>query len=368
MLEGSTQAIPRGPGDLRELIAFSLRSLARMQHPSGIFCTELVAGDPVPKGSSLRYTLMSYIGLQNAQRTGYVHGFDLDRIRTAAFAALDASELRPGDFGLYLWADALTGGDRGAELMRRLARALAAGGDLNRREGMEIAWIVKGLALQVAVGAGEPARRALGETLDRALARQDAGSGLFAHTQTGPRRRFPNFATQIYHVLALATVAKLELDRRARDAARRAGERLLEAQLSDGGWPWLYDSGTGRVVERYEIYAVHQDAMAPMGLLELAEATGERAHARAAGHGLEWIYGANELGRSMFDPAEDLLYRSIRRTRPRDRLALYRNTAAAVVGRSLDAQGSHVELNRTDRPYHLGWVLEAWCGRESALA
>ena len=25
------------------------------------------------------------------------------------------------------------------------------------------------------------------------------------------------------------------------------------------------------------------------------------------------------------------------------------------------------ELNPTDRPYHFGWVLEAWCGREDVL-
>jgi len=25
------------------------------------------------------------------------------------------------------------------------------------------------------------------------------------------------------------------------------------------------------------------------------------------------------------------------------------------------------EINPTDRPYHFGWVLEAWCGREDAV-
>jgi hypothetical protein len=27
-----------------------------------------------------------------------------------------------------------------------------------------------------------------------------------------------------------------------------------------------------------------------------------------------------------------------------------------------------LEVNRTDRPYHLGWVLEAWIGKEDTAA
>jgi hypothetical protein len=118
------------------------------------------------------------------------------------------------------------------------------------------------------------------------------------------------------------------------------------------------------------VYTVHQDAMAPMGLLQLAEATGERSHLDAAGRGLAWIYGSNALGRPMLDAGEQILCRSIRRRRPWSRVYLYGNTATATMtgaGRALGGART-VELNRTDRPYHLGWVLEAWCGREDALA
>jgi hypothetical protein len=358
---------------IRGLIGFSLRSLRRMQLDNGLFCEEVVAGEPGPRGLNLRYSLMTFLGLVNAEAGGHSHGFDLGGIHAELLARLDAPQLRPGDFGLHLWADAFAAHDRHPALLERLRASLAADGGLARREGMEVAWIVQGLAHQVAEGANGAARDDLGLAVDHLLARQHPRSGLFRHVGDGsPRRRFPNFATQIYAVLALATVTKLGVigGERPATAARRAADRLLSLQLDDGGWPWLYDADSGRVVERYEVYTVHQDAMAPMALLQLAEATGERGYADAALHGLRWIYGRNELGSSMVDPEAEILYRSIRRQRPWDRLMLYANTAASTLtgaGRVATATGP-LELNRTDRPYHLGWVLEAWCGREDVQA
>jgi hypothetical protein len=359
-------------GGPRALIAFALDNLGRMQLDSGLFCEELVAGDEQPRGTNHRYSLMTWLGLHKAQATGHAHEFDLDRIRGALLDRLDAPELRPGDYGLHLWVDALAGRDRGDELLTRLRGALGREGGLQPREGMEVAWIVLGLAHQVAAGAGTGAHDMLRVAVDHALGRQHVASGLFAHVGRGARRRFPNFATQIYNVLALSTVAGLGLDpgRRALGAARRASACLQELQLPDGGWPWLYDVRSGRVVERYEVYTVHQTAMAPMALLKLGEVTGERSHAEAAVRGLEWIYGGNELGVPMLLADDAILCRSIRRRRPWSRAFLYANTAASTLtGSGLALGGARtVELNRTDRPYHLGWVLEAWCGREDVPA
>jgi hypothetical protein len=357
-------------GGPRALIAFALDNLGRMQTGDGLFCEELVAGDPSPRGLNLRYSLMTWLGLHKAQATGYAHDFDLDGIRAALLDRLDAPQLRPGDFGLHLWVDALAGRERGDELLARLHGALGREGGLQAREGMEVAWIVLGLTHQVTAGAN--ANHLLRVAVDHALGRQHLRSGLFAHSGRGLRRRFPNFATQIYNVLALATVAAHGLDagRRALGAARRASARLQELQHADGGWPWLYDVRSGRVVERYEVYTVHQTAMAPMALLQLAEASGERSHVDAAARGLAWIHGGNELGVPMLLEEDQILCRSIRRRSPWSRAFLYGNTAASALtgaGRALGGAGT-IELNRTDRPYHLGWVLEAWCGREDVPA
>lgn len=346
------------PRRVDELIPFALESLRRMQLPSELFCLERVRGREEPLGVSLRYSLMTLIGLSTAERAGHSHEFDLEAIRTALHDRSDDLELRPGDYGLHLWADAVTEGGRPDELVRRLETSLDLSGGLEAREGMELAWIVVGLVLQ-----GRPAESAL----ELLLTRNRSESGLFFHRgESGLRRRLPNFATQIYSVLALAVAARAGADDRALPAARACADRLLALQLSDGGWPWLYDARTGQVVEPYEVYSVHQHAMAPMGLLALAEVSGDDVYRAAAVRGLEWIHGRNELAQDMVDEAEGMIYRSIRRRRPWDRVALYANTGAAVTGLPRPLRAGLVELNATCRPYELGWLLEAWCGREDA--
>jgi hypothetical protein len=352
------------------LIDLALSALPLMRLSDGAFCFERRVGEGEPIGRSLRYTLMVELGLLRAQMSGYKLPFEVDELESVVWREIDAPELTPGDLGLMLWADARQGGRRGAELAERLEAALAGAGGLPARVGMELGWIVAGLAHHVAAGGGDSGERLLAEALDQLLVENRAPSQLFRHFgASGWRRRFPNFATQIYSVLALAVVARHELDGRALPAARATADRLLEFQLADGGWPWLFDAERGTVVERYEVYSVHQDAMAPMGLLELSEASGEERYVQAVARGLRWIHGTNELGADVVDPERRIVLRSIRRRRGLDRFWLAAKTGASLVGLPTPpSTGRLTELNPTDRPYHFGWVLEAWCGRENALS
>jgi hypothetical protein len=354
---------------MKDLIEFSLDALPAMRLPDGAFCFERRAGDPRTHGRSLRYTLMVELGLLRAQAAGYPLPWAPQELESTVWREIDGTELQPGDLGLLLWADARRGGGRGAEIAERLSDRLAAAGGLSTRLGMELGWIVTGLAHHAAAGASTTGDRLLQDAVDQLLENQ-APSRLFRHFGApGRRRRFPNFATQIYSVLALAVVARHGLDERALPAAQATADVLLALQLPDGGWPWLFDAERGRIVERYEVYSVHQDAMAPMGLFELAEVTGDERYIAAVEHGLGWIYGRNELGAQMIDRDNKLVLRSIRRPRPLDRIWLGAKTAASLAGISArgEAQARLTQLNATDRPYHFGWVLEAWCGREDAL-
>lgn len=355
---GSATGPPTTRERVAELEAFALAALPGMRLPDGAFCYEVRAPDLEPSGRSLRYTLMCCLGLLRAREAGFdlPDELDPDAPLELALDETGAPEMSPGDLGLLLWAAVRAGGAALDKVAFRLHGRV--GREFPDLEGLELSWIV--------IGAAEAGANAL---LDLAIARQisriDGASGLFRHRDSGRRARFPNFATQIYGVLALVVAARRGR-RGALDHAVQAADKLIELQRPDGGWPWIFDTARGRVVEPYEIYSVHQDAMAPMALLELSEVSGEDRFREAAVRGLDWVFGRNDLGRSMLDRDAGILYRSIRRRRPFDRTLLYANTAAAAVGARAPfaGPGRTLELNPTDRPYHLGWVLEAWAGRE----
>ena len=342
---------------VRELASFALERLPSMRLADGAFCHEVQAPDLAPRGRSLRYTLMCLLGLQRAQAAGLDVPVAPGGLLRLVVDEIGSPEMTVGDLGLLLWADSRAE----AQWRDKIAFTIhgRVGSGFPDLEGLELAWVV--------IGAAEArADLLLDDALARLLARIDPASGLFRHRDAGWRARFPNFATQIYGVLALAVTARSGREH-ALAPARRAADRLLDLQSPDGGWPWLFDTRSGRVVEPYEVYSVHQDAMAPMALQELTEVSGEARYRDAALGGVEWIFGQNELGREMLDREAGILYRSIRRRRGFDRALLYANTAGALAGRAPFADKRWaIEVNPTDRPYHLGWVLEAWAGRAPA--
>jgi hypothetical protein len=102
-----------------------------------------------------------------------------------------------------------------------------------------------------------------------------------------------------------------------------------------------------------------------IGMHGLTEATEDPRYRDVAVRSLDWNYGANELGVQMFDPTAGMIYRSIRRKQRFARAHQARNAAATYLrGTPRLAEPEELELNRSMRPYHLGWLLEAWAGRE----
>jgi hypothetical protein len=78
--------------------------------------------------------------------------------------------------------------------------------------------------------------------------------------------------------------------------------------------------------------------------------------------GLNWIFGGNEMGRDLRDPHNTLVWRSLFESKVRTRC----NELFRFAGLSRSARD--LRINYEDRPYHLGWVLYAFAGRELAPA
>ena len=170
-----------------------------MRLEDGAFCYEVTRPGSTPSGSSLRYTLICLLGLQRAKAAGLDVPIDPDELRDLVMDRIDEPEMTAGDLALLMWADSRAGMGAMDAIAFRLHKKLGA--ELPDLEGLELSWLVIGAA---EAGAYELCDRAL----ERQLERASAPGRLFTHRDSGRRARFPNFATQIYGVLALAIAAR----------------------------------------------------------------------------------------------------------------------------------------------------------------
>jgi hypothetical protein len=201
---------------------------------------------------------------------------------------------------------------------------------------------------------------------DHLMAFCDRRSRLFPHLLggSGPRSHVTCFADQVYPIHALSLYAAARGDRRALEIAAGAAQQICDRQGAAGQWWWHYDVRTGRVTEGYPVYAIHQDAMAPLALRALIAAGGPRMDAHV-NRGVDWLVAAPELnGGSLIDPALDMVWRKVGRHEPA-KASRYIQAAATRLsgGRRMPLVGAMFPpgaIDYEDRPYHWGWLLHAW--------
>jgi hypothetical protein len=358
---------------VRTLCEVSLRRLPKMLDArTGLFVQRVDGEHLRPSSVSVRYSAFSALGLERAEEAGLDVGLDPGGV----YVALDAARPRiesSGDLGLVLWASARR--ERGlAE--RALADLLGFGTLTARRDeaayrSTELAWVVTGLAEALAAGIGP--EREVRARLDAAtvlLLGNRGRSGLLAFARSerdGPRARLQQklgfFDAQVYSILALLRRHAVVGDPESRDVASALGRQLLSHQQPLGQWPWHYNASTGELVDVYPVYSVHQDAMAPAALLALERAVG-LSTTDAVARGVEWLFGANELGVNLVDTEKQVIWRSIRRRRPLGAL-IYPLKAASLLGASSSlasslAAPSLLQIDDEMRPYHAGLCLYAF--------
>jgi hypothetical protein len=103
--------------------------------------------------------------------------------------------------------------------------------------------------------------------------------------------------------------------------------------------------------------------MAPLALFALGDAT-HSDFGPWIYKGLQWISGNNELDYEMPSPSARVIWRSMFRSSSKR----YWNTAIAFVTKREDqATRNGLEVLLECRPYHLGWLLYAFAGRDAQL-
>jgi len=348
------------PADIEALIPLALRGLQRMFVPSeNLFCYSMLPGHHECQGTSLRYSMISVIGLAKARAAGYEIRFPVEDIMKVLFKRLH--QMTPiGELGLFLWADALWESGYQGSIFDRVKPFSRQ--QLRNVQTMELAWILTGLSLSYEGGQSKEQRDYAQSVAEVLKACFHEKTGLFCYRyHPGFRRMVPNFASEIYPIYALSKYHAVFGDQRGLEIALKCAHHLCHLQGENGEWGWLYNAQHGTLIDRYAVYSVHQDGMAPMALFALADQTSV-PFSDSIMKGLRWIYGQNELSLKMVNPKESLVYRSIYRPNP---LVRYRNLFISLFGKtpSSPMQGGIKKVNDECRPYHLGWILEAWCGR-----
>ena len=350
----------------------AIRGLARMYRPSeGIFAFRVRRGgeELLLEGSSHRYTAIALIGLageSEAVQASVLAGIGA-REACARLVSEGAGLESLGDVALILWAARATGCPERRSVVERL---LAFQPGEVAHPTVEVAWTLAALCTYLDAPVG-PLRNRLARRL---IAAFEARSKMFPHVlgehPGGLRGHVCCFADLVYPIQALAMYAEVFGDDEARDVALHCARGICARQGAAGQWWWHYDRRTGDVVERFPVYAVHQDAMAPMALFALERAAAIDLRS-PIDRGVGWLVHAPELGGgSLIDEGADLIWRKVARREPR-KLSRYVQAAASRLHSSLRSPGLDIlfppgVIDHEDRPYHLGWLLHAWPAERAA--
>jgi hypothetical protein len=355
----------RSAARLERLLPLAARILAQA-HVNGEFAFTLrAASGPeggqrlAPHGTSVRYTAIAALGLSRLRRAGGQAWpvADCDSLIGRLGGRLDELTSR-GDVALICWVAAETGH---GELPRAIGRLR----ELERRAGpldvVSAAWVVT--ALVAARGLAD-VERDLELSRSRLLG---ACQAVFPHLIGGPqpwyRSHVGSFADQVYPVQALARLHGSADDPRAMAIAQRVAAAICQAQGKAGQWWWHYDARTGGVVEGYPVYSVHQHAMAPMALFDLAEAGGP-ASVDAICRGLSWLGAPPETTQPLICDDPPVIWRKVARSDPRKVVRGLRAASARVRTGArlpwLDLAFRPGTIDHECRPYELGWLLYAW--------
>lgn len=305
------------------------------------------------------YSLNVLLGLSKTPEAARMaFGLAPDAMFQQVASRLNGAGARRYAYGMALWAAAELETSVPDDVVQRLRAMTAEAGAMESWTAQEVGMILSGA---VAQSRRDPSWIKLAQDArNHILKRFASETGLFRDCAVGGRKFFASFATEVYCALALYQYDALFGDHLAAGAADACVQKLISLQGPRGEWPWFYHVASGRVVDFYEVYSVHQHGMAP-ALLKPAIARGVVGAREALARGFRWVLGANELGVAMVCPEVSVMARSQARkgwaSRREARLA--RACFNAATGRRARLAGRSGEITITPevRSYELGWTL-----------
>jgi hypothetical protein len=316
-----------------------------------------------------RYTLICLLGLDRAARSEPAHPFlsktgDLvESFSRRHFPAL-ASQ---GDVGLF----ALLLARRGdavplqSQVLKRLSTALEA--PPRRFTMQDLAWMLWG-AVEMAKhglnGAGATSDRIFTLICDHFV---DGRSSLPRHSTLPHRRDVVSFGALAYFLRSIYEYAEYRSNEAAFALFRKALFHTLRLQGRNGEWPWMIDARSGRVLDPYPVFSVHQLSMGMLFVLPAMNG-GLISDRDVVARSVGWVLGKNELATPLVVHEPFFIYRSVQRREVLPKARRYiRSVINAAKRREPQAvDPSRLAINLESRSYEWGWLLDVWAGRPEA--
>ena len=347
--------------NLRSLAISSLRRMYRPEEKLFVFRMRRQEKGIVAEGLSYRYTAIALIGLADEDRSAVqaVLGAHSPAEVCHGLAGEIENSSNLGDVALALWAAKKVNYPGQDNILKRLIQLSPAD---RTYPTVEVAWALDSLCIQDSSPCElqEPLAKRLIDSFNRR-------SGIFPHMldsgKSGFRSHISCFADLVYPIHALCNYSRVSGDKTALETASLCAKKICNLQGLRGQWWWHYDYRTGNVTEGYPVYAVHQDAMAPMALLALRDAGGPD-FSMNINKGLDWLEYSPEISGSLIDRENGIVWRKVARKEPR-KLTRYIQGVASRIHPNLTIPGVDVmfppkEVDWESRPYHMGWILYAW--------
>jgi hypothetical protein len=353
--------------DIPTLNDLALRSLvALFDEKEKLFCrcVTLMEDGFYREGTSRKRTIIALLGLHRLAESGGPLPLDVASIREVVLR--NTNWVRSvGDLGLLTWFTAECVPEKLGILFNGLdfEKMLDSYSDGGQASTKGLAWLLAGIAhARLACPGTLPDLTDVAVKAYHLLQDNQSEGGIFGHA-TSPRflqrtfwNRFGTFADQIYAVYALTIFARAFQIEEPLGSALGCANAVRALQGEMGQWWFLYDKRACRVVNRYPVFSLHQDGIAPVGLLALQEATGQSFHGSIY-KGLSWAAGVNEIGDDLRNLDRGLIWDSIE---PRRRIANYWEAALSFMNISREPQVESLRIRHEARPDHFGWLLYAF--------
>jgi hypothetical protein len=374
---GGPEVAVRHPEDSRQIIhqlnEMALRGLPRMFNAEkGLFCYKLKKSGSslAQEGLSHRYTMMTLMGFHRVQENGGIAPLAIQPIFQSLL--VDTSWIdNVGDLGLLLWTCALLDPARLPSLSIRLRvnSALEIHGNSGEDRTVHISWFLAGLShASLANPECDAEFRPLAAKVYGRLLRNQGEEGYFGSYAKSAsllgflRGEIGSFADQVYPIYSLTRYAQAFGDARATERALDCALAICEAQGSLGQWWWHYNSTSGRVINGFPVFSVHQHGMAPMALLTLGEAI-QSDFSPWIHRGIAWL-GNNELGLEMRCHTANVIWRCIELP---EAYKYWNAALEAMLHREHRESRNNLKVLYECRPYELGWLLYALAAKDEQL-